>query len=50
MDIFTLFMWIGTIIFLLFSLFKDKKKTKQALLMAFGMGKGMIGSILSIVF
>lgn len=50
MDIFTVAMWIGTIIFLLISLKKDKKKTVKALKMAFGMGKGMLGSILSIIF
>lgn len=50
MDVFTLLMWIGTAIFLLVSFVKDTKKTKQALKMAFGMGKGMLGSILSIIF
>ena len=50
MDIFTICMWIGTAIFLIFSFSKDKGKTKQALKMAFGMGKGMLGSILSIIF
>ena len=50
MDIFTVAMWIGTIIFLLISLKKDKTKTVKALKMAFGMGKGMLGSILSIIF
>lgn len=50
MDIFTAAMWVGTILFLLISLKKDKGKTKQALKMAFGMGKGMLGSILSIIF
>lgn len=50
MDIFTAAMWIGTIIFLLISLKKDKPKTLKALKMAFGMGKGMLGSILSIIF
>ena len=50
MDVLTLAMWIGTAIFLIFSFTKDKKKTKQALKMAFGMGKGMLGSILSIIF
>ncbi|WP_283675598.1 permease [Butyricicoccus sp. Marseille-Q5471] len=50
MDIFTAAMWIGTIIFLLISLRKDKSKTVKALKMAFGMGKGMLGSILSIIF
>ena len=49
MDVLTLAMWIGTAIFLIFSFAKDKGKTKQALKMAFGMGKGMLGSILSIM-
>ena len=50
MDIFTLAIWIGTIIFLIVSLKRDKIKTKKALKMAFSMGKGMLGSILSIIF
>ena len=50
MDVLTLAMWIGTAIFQIFSFAKNKGKTKQALKMAFGMGKGMLGSILSIIF
>jgi uncharacterized membrane protein YraQ (UPF0718 family) len=50
MDVFTLAVWAGTLIFLGISLAKDKIKTKQALKMALGMGKGIAGSILSIVF
>ncbi len=50
MDVFTLTIWIGTLIFLGISFAKDKVKTKQALKMAFGMGRGMLASILSIVF
>ncbi|WP_320128019.1 permease [uncultured Sphaerochaeta sp.] len=50
MDVFTLTMWIGTAIFLIVSFVKDTGKTRQALKMAFGMGKGMLGSILSIIF
>jgi uncharacterized membrane protein YraQ (UPF0718 family) len=50
MDIFTLALWIGTFVFLVISFTKDKVKTKQALKMAFGMGKGMLASILSIIF
>lgn len=50
MDIFTIAVWVGTLIFLLISLAKDKGKTKQALKMALGMGKGMVVSILSIIF
>lgn len=50
MDVLTLAMWAATVLFLLFSFAKDRGKTKQALKMAFGMGKGMLGSILSIIF
>jgi hypothetical protein len=50
MDVFTLAVWIGTLIFLGISLVKDKVKTKQALKMALGMGKGMAVSILFIIF
>ncbi len=50
MDIFTLSLWIGTAIFLIISTIKNRAKTKQAVKMAFGMGKGMLGSILSIIF
>lgn len=49
MDVLTLAMWIGTGIFLIVSLVKDKGKTKRALKMALGMGKGMLASILSII-
>lgn len=50
MDVLTLAMWIGTSVFLIFSFIKDRGKTKQALKMAFGMGRGMLLSILSIIF
>jgi uncharacterized membrane protein YraQ (UPF0718 family) len=50
MDFLTIAMWIATLAFLLFSFFKDKQKTMKALKMAFSMGKGMAGSILSIIF
>lgn len=50
MDVLTLAMWIVTAIFLIFSFVKDREKTRQALKMAFGMGKGMLISILSIIF
>jgi uncharacterized membrane protein YraQ (UPF0718 family) len=50
MDVLTLAMWIGTAVFLVFSFFRDRQKTKRALQMAFGMGKGMLGSILTIIF
>jgi len=50
MDFLTLAMWIGTTIFLVFSFIKDRQKTKHAFKMAFNMGKGMLSSILSIIF
>ena len=50
MDIFTIAMWVGTLIFLAISLAKNKAKTKQALKMAFNMGKGMAISIFTIIF
>jgi uncharacterized membrane protein YraQ (UPF0718 family) len=50
MDIFTIAIWLGTIVFLIISMAKDNRKTKRALKMAFGMGKGMLLSIISIIF
>lgn len=50
MDIFVIAIWIGTLIFLGVSFVKNKDMTKQALKMAFNMGKGMVLSILSIIF
>lgn len=50
MDIFVIAIWIGTLIFLGVSFAKNKDMTKQALKMAFNMGKGMVLSILSIIF
>ena len=50
MDVFTLAVWVVTLIFLGLSFAKDKVRTKQALKMALGMGKGMLASILSIIF
>lgn len=50
MDIFTISIWGGTLIFLGISFAKNKTKTKQALKMAFNMGKGMAISIFSIIF
>ena len=50
MDVFTLAVSVGTLIFLGVSLYKDKARTKQALKMAFGMGKGIAANILSIIF
>jgi uncharacterized membrane protein YraQ (UPF0718 family) len=50
MDFFTISVWVGTIAFMIFSLIKDKARTKKALKMAFGMGRSMALSILSIIF
>lgn len=50
MDIFTISVWVFTAIFLVFSFIKDKHKTNEAVKKAFGMGKGMLVSILSIIF
>lgn len=50
MDVFTIAVWVLTAGFLVFSFIKDRQKTKEALQSAFRMGKGMIASILSIVF
>ena len=50
MDVFTILLWLITIVFLGVSFAKNKAKTKQALKMAFGMGKSMVFSILSIIF
>lgn len=50
MDFFTVAVWIGTMLFLVVSMIKDRERTKDALKKAMGMGKGMILSILSIVF
>ncbi len=50
MDVFTLAIWVGTLLFLVFSFVKSKEKTIKALKMAFKMGKGMALSILTIIF
>ncbi len=50
MDIFTLSMWIITIIFVIVSIIKDKEKTINALKVALKMGKAMALSIFSIIF
>lgn len=50
MDVFTIAIWIGTLLFLGISFKKNKEKTLKAIKMAFSMGKGMVISILSIIF
>lgn len=49
MDFFTVAVWVGTGGFLVFSLIKDKEKTRKSMKMARNMGLGMVGSIVSIV-
>lgn len=50
MDVFTLAIWLGTLIFLVISFVKSKEKTTKALKMALNMGKGMALNILTIIF
>lgn len=50
MDIFTLALWLITVIILITSFIKNKQTTKDALKKAFLLGRGMALSILSIVF
>ena len=50
MDVFTIAVWVGTVGFLLFSLVKDKEKTKKVFKKAIGMGKSLILSIIAIGF
>lgn len=49
MDIFTIAIWVLTAVFLVFSVVKDRAKTKQALVKALGMGRGMALSILGVI-
>lgn len=49
MDIFTKAIWIFTLGFLIFSMKKDKLKTMKSLKNAFGMGKGLMPSIISVI-
>ncbi len=50
MDAFTVAVWLLTVVLLIFSLLKDKEKTKKALRNAFGIGRGMLPSILTVIF
>lgn len=50
MDIFTLSLWIITVIWFVVSLFKDKSKTFNSIKMSSGMMKNMIGEIIGILF
>lgn len=49
MDIFTIAVWAVTALYLLFSAVKDRTKTKQALVKALGMGRGMALSIFGVI-
>ena len=49
MDIFTLIFWVITLVWLGFSLKKDKGKTLKAIKMSGGMMKGIAGDILGIL-
>ena len=49
MDIFTLAMWIITILFMIYSFIKDKKKTINALKNAIRMGRSMVLNILTVI-
>ncbi|MGD1821933.1 MAG: permease [Pleomorphochaeta sp.] len=49
MDIFTLAMWIITIIFALYSFIRDKDKTINALKNAVRMGRSMVLNILTVI-
>ncbi|MBK5201555.1 MAG: hypothetical protein JJE21_08505 [Spirochaetaceae bacterium] len=49
MDIFTLAMWVLTLIFLIVSFIKNSSESKNALKKALGMGKGMAKSLILII-
>jgi len=50
MDIFTIIFWVITLIWFIFSIIKDKKKTLNAVKMSSGMMKNMAGEIIAILF
>ncbi|MGL4374749.1 MAG: permease, partial [Turicibacter sp.] len=49
MDIFTVMLWIITLVLLLISFKKDKEKTKLVFKMSKGLAGGMIGGIIGII-
>lgn len=49
MDIFTIAMWVITLIFLIISFKKNKVETKRAFKKAIGMGRGMAKSLILII-
>jgi uncharacterized membrane protein YraQ (UPF0718 family) len=50
MDIFTIGLWIITLIWFFISIFKDKKKTFNSIKMSGGLMKSMVGEIIGILF
>lgn len=50
LDIFTLSLWIITIVVFIFFLFKDKKKTLNSMKMVRGMMGGLLGDLIGILF
>lgn len=50
MDVFTLSLWVVTIIWFVVSIFKDKKKTFDSIKMSGGLMRNMIGEIIGILF
>lgn len=50
MDIFTIVLWVITVIWFIWSIFKDKKRTINSIKLSSGMMKSMIGEIISILF
>lgn len=49
MDVFTLVLWVITLIWFFFSIFKDKKKTMHSVKMSTGMMKSIGGDIVAIL-
>ena len=50
MDIFTIILWIGTLIWFIISIIKDKKKTFSSIKTSSGMMRNMMGEIVGILF
>jgi uncharacterized membrane protein YraQ (UPF0718 family) len=49
-DIFTIIFWVITLVWLVFSIIKDKNKTWNAVKMSGNMMKNMVGEIIAILF
>jgi uncharacterized membrane protein YraQ (UPF0718 family) len=50
MDLFTIIFWVITLVWFVYSLSKDKKKTVDSIKMSTGMMKSMAGQIIAILF